>query len=354
MRKFSVILLFALMISCNDTAPASRWSESDAELWYTSHPWLSGCNYIPSNAVNQIEMWSSDTWSPGLIDTELSWAEDLGFKTMRVFLSSVVYGRDPEGLKLRISEFLKICASHGIMPMFVFFDDCWNPESSYGKQSDPQPGIHNSGWVQDPSKNRRSKPEEMYPELKKYVQDVLRTFGRDSRVLMWDLYNEPGNSDYGDSSLTLLKRVFEWARQVAPDQPLTVGVWSESFPSLNAFQLEESDVISFHDYGEATHMMATIDSLAKRGRPLICTEYMARTCGSSFSSIMPLLRERNVAAINWGFVAGKTNTIFAWGTPLPDVQEPEIWFHDIFRPNHTPFDSEEIKVIRQCNGIMGR
>lgn len=266
-------------------------------------------------------------------------------------MSSLVYANDPGGLKSRIDDFLSICDRHGIRPMFVFFDDCWSPESDYGPQPSPKPGVHNSGWVQDPSKERRDNPEITYPELEKYVKDILRTFGRDKRILMWDLYNEPGNNDYNDSSMELLEKVFEWARDAAPTQPLTVGVWSESFPSLNKYQLEESDIISFHDYGTPEHMSATIDSLAKYGRPLVCTEYMARTCGSLFSSVMPILKERNVAAINWGFVSGKTNTIFSWDTPLPEMKEPPIWFHDIFRTDHTPFDEGEIQIIKQCNGI---
>jgi hypothetical protein len=45
-------------------------------------------------------------------------------------------------------------------------------------------------------------------------------------------------------------------------------------------------------------------------------------------------------------VSGKTNTIFAWNTPLPDVKEPKVWFHDIFRQDGTPFDPKEIKAIK--------
>lgn len=351
MRNPSAFILFVILLiaSCAQT-PDTRWTVIKASRWYDSQPWLSGCNYIPSNAINQIEMWSSGTWSPELIDTELSWAEDLGFNTMRVFLSSLVYANDPDGLKSRIDCFLSICDNHGIRPMFVFFDDCWSPESSYGPQPAPKPGVHNSGWVQDPSKERRSKPDITFPELEEYVKDILHTFGHDDRILMWDLYNEPGNSDYNDSSMELLKRVFEWARESAPLQPLTVGVWSRSFPSLNKFQLEASDIISFHDYGTPGHMTATIDSLSVYGRPMICTEYMARTCGSLFADIMPILKERNVAAINWGFVSGKTNTIFSWDNPMPDTKEPPVWFHDIFRPDHTPFDEKEIQIIKDCNG----
>lgn len=352
-QKNLFILAFAAVILCSCCLHQGKWSADKAVKWYSAQPWLSGCNYIPCNAINQIEMWSADTWSPAQIDKELGWAADsLGFNTMRVFLSSVVYANDPQGLVRRIDEFLKICDRYDIMPMFVFFDDCWNPESSYGPQPSPKPGIHNSGWVQDPSRARRTDTLATWPELEKYVKDIMRAFGTDNRILMWDLYNEPGNSGYGYASFPLLKNVFKWAREAAPKQPVTAGVWTASLPDFNAFQLDNSDVISFHEYGTPERMTATIDSLERRGRPLVCTEYMARTRGSLFTTVMPVLKERNVAAVSWGFVAGKTNTIFAWDTPLPDVSEPPVWFHDIYRPDGSAYSAEEIAIIRSCNALV--
>ena len=58
-----------------------------------------------------------------------------------------------------------------------------------------------------------------------------------------------------------------------------------------------------------------------------------------------------MAAISWGFVAGKTNTIFAWDTPLPDLAEPEVWFHDIFRQDGTPYSQAEIDCIKALTGV---
>jgi len=325
---------------------ASRWSEERAQQWYKSQPWLVGCNYIPSSAINQIEMWHKDTFDAKLIDKELSWAHDLGFNTLRVFLSSVVWKNDSIGMKNRINEFLTICQKHQIHPFFVFFDDCWNKESQYGKQPDPKPGVHNSGWVKDPSYSLRKDTLSLYPILEKYVKDIMKTFGNDKRVLMWDLYNEPGNDGNGVSSLSLLKKVFEWARECNPSQPITSGFWSFGCSPINAFQLTHSDVVSYHNYSAENEHAVMIKYLKVLNRPLICTEYMARKNNSTFQSILPLLLREKVAAINWGFVSGKTNTIFAWGTPLPDVKEPEVWFHDIYRKDGTPFDAKEIDCIR--------
>ena len=345
-----VLAMFVGACQCEKEArtTAQRWSEEKANEWYAQLPWMAGADYINAGAINQIEMWSGDTYNHDQIDKELTWAEDLGFKTLRVYLSSVVYENDPEGLKQRMDDFLTICQGHGIRPLFVFFDDCWNAESAYGKQPDPKPGVHNSGWVRDPSASLREDTVSLYPKMEAYVKDVLTTFKDDDRVLLWDLWNEPGNSNHGVSTLPLLKRVFRWAREVNPSQPVTSGVWnwSDDFAPLNAYQLENSDVISYHNYNDAEDHTQCIKYMAMMNRPLICTEYMARRNKSFFQTIMPLLKAHKVMAINWGFVAGKTNTIFAWDEPLPDLQEPPLWFHDIYRQDGTPFSQEEVDSIK--------
>lgn len=334
-----------MTLSCSKES--ARWTPERAQTWYDAQPWLVGCDYIPSNAINQIEMWSADTYSRDLIAKELDWARGIGFNTLRVYLSSVVYENDPEGLKERMDDFLGICSDNFIRPLFVFLDDCWNAESAYGKQPEPKSGIHNSGWVRDPSDALRADTLSLYPKLERYVKDILSSFADDDRVLMWDLYNEPGNSGYGDSSLPLLRKVFEWAQEVRPSQPLTCGVWNHDLKLTSAFMLANSDITSYHNYnGDMANQRNAIDTLKAYGRPLVCTEYMARTLGCTFQNTMPLLKENNVGAINWGFVAGKTNTIFAWSDPMPGAVEPDVWFHDIFRQDGTPYSQEEIDVIK--------
>jgi hypothetical protein len=326
---------------------AKKWSVDKVTAWYAVQPWLSGSNYQPATAINQLEMWSADTFDASTIDKELGWAEELGFSTMRVFLSSVVWNNDAIGFKNRINQLLDISSKHHIRPMFVFFDDCWKAESYYGKQPDPKPGVHNSGWVQDPSVSLRNDTTALFPKLEKYVKDILSTFKDDKRVLMWDLYNEPGNSNHGVSSLPLLKNVFKWARQVNPSQPLSAGIWYFGTNELNTFQIENSDVITYHNYSEEKEHQLWINFLKIQNRPMICTEYMARRNNSRFENIMPLLKSNNVGAINWGFVSGKTNTIFAWDEPKPNEKEPILWFHDIFRQNHTAFDPKEVECIKK-------
>ena len=358
--KKNLIILIALVVCVGFTsatksskqAVAERWTIQKAKTWSASQPWLSGSNYQPATAINQIEMWQNSTFDAATIDKELGWAEELGFTTMRVFLSSVVWKAEPVVFKKNIEKFLTISASHHIRPMFVFFDDCWNPESAIGKQPDPKPGVHNSGWVRDPSVSLRADTTKLFLVMEKYVKDVMGTFKNDNRILLWDLYNEPGNSGHGLASMPLLRNVFKWAREVNPVQPISSGIWYFGTPELNVFQIQNSDVITYHNYANVKEHELWINLLKTTGRPMICTEYMARRNDSKFQNIMPMLKSQNVGAINWGFVSGKTNTIFAWDEPKPNEKEPVLWFHDIFRQDHTCFDQAEVDIIKKTTGKM--
>jgi hypothetical protein len=268
---------------------------------------------------------------------------------MRVYLSSEVWKADATAYKKHIDEYLAISNKHNILTAFVVFDDCWNPETVTGKQPDPKPGTHNSGWVQDPAVSLRADTTKLYPVLEKYVKDILGTFKNDKRILMWDLYNEPGNSNHGVSSLPLLKNVFKWSRQVNPTQPVTAGIWYFKTNELNVFQIENSDIVTYHNYSDERDHQMWINFLKMQDRPMICTEYMARRNNSRFENIMPLLKQNNIGAINWGFVSGKTNTIFAWDEPHPELKEPVLWFHDIYRTDKTPFDTKELEFIKKMN-----
>ncbi len=332
--------------SSNAGEASKQWPVEKANAWYATHAWIIGADYIPSNAINQLEMWQASTFDSATNDRELGWAENIGFNTMRVFLHSVAWKEDKDGFKKRINTFLNIADRHHIQIMFVFFDDVWNKVPKAGTQPAPKPGIHNSGWMQDPGQPM-STDSSIYPQLELYVKDILTTFAHDKRILLWDLYNEPGNSDKKETSLPLLRKIFQWARSVNPDQPVSAGLWAWDFEKLNAFQVANSDVITYHDYEEAPLHQRVIELLKANGRPLICTEYMARIRNSRFSTILPLLKKENVGAINWGLVTGKTNTKYAWDTPMPDGGEPVEWFHDIFYADGTPYRKDETDLIKK-------
>ena len=346
----TVIALY-LLSGCNSTSKerpieqGGRWSIEKANKWYVEQSWLIGCNFIPSTAINQLEMWQAETFDPATIDRELGWAEDIGMNCVRVYLHHLAWEIDKEGFKSRIEKYLEIADSHGIKTILIFFDDCWNATYQAGKQPEPVTGKHNSGWVRDPG-DLLYQDSTLITTLEEYVKDVVTTFKDDKRIVIWDLYNEPGNH-YGDDSLPLLKKVFEWSREINPSQPLTSGLNNITYIGVTNFQLENSDVITYHNYKNPENHQNAIDTLRKYSRPLICTEYMARRNNSLFQDILPMLKNENVGAINWGLVAGKTNTIFAWGEVIPDGSEPELWFCDIFRTDGTPYKQEEVELIKK-------
>ncbi len=332
--------------STTPTQERLRWDAVQADNWALENGWMRGSDFIPSTAINQLEMWQEETFDTATIHRELGYAKGIGFNLIRVYLHHKAWQQDSAGFKDRMEQYLAIASSLGIKTMFVFMDDCWNGKSDIGLQPKPRQGIHNSGWVQDPGQDE-SADTTYFPILKRYVQDVMTHFADDHRIVLWDLYNEPGNSGKRNGSMPLLKAVFGWARSTSAIQPVTAGVWDANLHDLNVYQLAESDIITFHNYATTGSMQATIDSLKTYGRPLLCSEYMARTNGSTFENILPLLKKEGVSAINWGLVTGKTNTMYAWSdTTHQDGSEPDLWFHDIFRPDGSPYRQAEVDLIK--------
>jgi hypothetical protein len=310
--------------------------------------------------VNQLEMWEAETFDPITIDRELGWAENLGFNSVRVFLHNLLWEHDAPGLIERMERFLSIADSHGIGVMFVLFDSVWNPFPAKGKR-EYKIGVHNSGWLQSPGLEIL-KDLSKHDSLEGYVKGVIKHFAKDHRVHVWDLFNEPCNRNvvsYGayepenkaELSHALLKKVFAWAREVNPSQPLTSGVWigewtEEKLKDLDRFMLENSDIISFHNYESADEIERRIKCLQRFGRPILCTEYMARGMNSTFESILPVLNKYNVGGYSWGLVAGKTQTNYAWDSwSVTYDGEPDVWFHDIFRQDGTPYREEEVRFL---------
>jgi hypothetical protein len=340
-----------------------RWSVERAEEWYLSRPWPVGCNFIASTAVNQLEMWQEDTFDPETIQRELGWAADIGFNTMRVYLHDLAYEVDPAGFRDRLQTYLGIADGLGIATMFVFFDDCWNSTVKAGTQPEPLPRVHNSRWVESPGLEeleRFPRDQALRSRLEGYVKDIMQMLSDDPRVLMWDMYNEPGNFTVepdrrelvGERCLPLLEAAFTWARDVSPSQPVTVGLFNRDYREgepgpISRLKLESSDIVTFHTYEAAEVMKSDIERLRELGgHPLICTEYMARTFDSTFENILPILSEERVGAISWGLVSGKTQTIYPWDSWFKEyTEEPDPWYHDILHPDGRPYDEKEIATI---------
>ena len=357
-----------------------KWSPERARAWYEKQPWLRGCNFIPSTAINQLEMWQAETFDPETIERELGWAADLGFNAMRVYLHDLLWLQDIAGFKDRIHRYLDISNGRGIRTIFVLFDDCWHDHPRLGQQPAPKPGVHNSGWVKSPGTQALKTPSE-WRRLEDYISDIVSSFGSDERVILWDLYNEPGNNFLVSLNLPfvlrnvqllgqlfkhrflpgpserLLRQAFSWARAVDPIQPLTAGLYYLKpglGAKLNSLALELSDVVTFHSYFKLSDTVQIVDRLQQSGRPLICTEYLARSVPNTFETHLPYFKHNKIGAINWGLVGGKTQTMYSWQDYYPDGSEPPLWYHDILRRDGAPYRSEEAEFIRQVTSKVSK
>ena len=343
-----------------------KWTKEKANNWYKDQPWLVGCNFLPSTAINQLEMFQEDSFDEDTITRELNWAKDLGFNSLRVYLHDLLWSEKDKFKKI-FEKFLDLCHERNIKPIIVLFDDCHRPYPKLGKQPLPVKGVHNSGWKQSPGMELVNEIHEEKVDakelnrLKEFIQGMLRDYANDERILMWDIYNEPGQFGMGDKALKLLSLTWEWAHEARPSQPITScldGSIGEEILKLNG---ENSDVITFHTY-EAEKLEPTIERLKKFERPILCTEYMAREFGTTFKFSLPIFKKENVGCYNWGFVAGKSQTHFGWSTILElqkkkengdflrdddEIPEPKEWFHDIYRVDGSPYDEKEIEFIKK-------
>ena len=401
MKLFTSITLSSfilLLLSCNNNINIEkkdlRWSKERIQNWYDNQPWLVGTNFITSSSINQLEFWQEESFDIDLIKKELKLSASIGMNTHRVFLHDLLWKQDSIGFLKRIDKFLDIANKNGIKTMLVFFDDVWHPYPKLGKQPEPIPHIHNSGWVQSPGVEILTNINR-HDELEGYVKGIVSNFKDDERVLCWDLYNEPSQHNgaprvskervfeiyknigitlteeelplyYRDKmeptgkekrkyTLPLLEKAFGWVRELNPSQPITVGIFDHSRPwdkfedllPLEQLILKNSDFISYHGYDNLEVEISRINQLKVYGRPIVCTEYVARENGNIFENMLPLFKENRIGAYNWGFVSGKTNTIYPWKSwDSTYTGPPKKWHHDIFYPNGEPFSNKEVELIK--------
>ncbi len=352
----SAVLLVVLPLSQSASGePVPRWTNAQADRWAKEHGWLVGCNFVPSTAVNSLEMWQAETFDPKTIDRELGWAQSLGYNSVRIFLHSLLWQSDSKGFTGRMEKFLSIADKHHIGAVFVLLDSCFNPDPKLGKQPDPIPRRHNSRWVQCPGPAVLNDPARR-ERLKLYVVGVVAHFRNDRRVQFWDVWNEP-HADV-PPVLPTLEKAFGWAREARPAQPLTSGIWGNwsakrRIGPLERLQLEQSDIVTFHNYQPLAVVKAEVEALRRYRRPLICTEFMARTEGSTFDPILGYFHQQGVGATSAALVEGRIQCKYPWdsleGKRYPE--EPPVWFHDVFRKDGLPYDAREVAYIRSITGV---
>ena len=355
-----------------------RWTETDARNWWQARTWVCGFNFLPSTAVNFIEMWHADTFDMPTIERELGWAAEIGFNAVRVNLPFLGWTEDREGLLDRLDRLMGAAAACGIESVPCLFDDCGfgGVEPVWGAQPNPVPGIHNSRAVASPGR-AAVLDKGLRKSLQAYVRDVITEFRADPRILFWDLYNEPGNrmdfektaysqfdSELENHALSLMETSFAVAREIGPDAPLSVAAWTTPLPDSDAhpYQTEidrsallHSDIITFHAYWNRKRVMQFIDYLEVLDRPIFCTEWMARQIDSRISDQLELFHSRGVGCFQWGLVKGRTQTWLPWPDDLVRAHggriDRDVWFHDLLDESGHPYDRHEVETIRALTGL---
>jgi hypothetical protein len=330
------------------------WTKEQAWSWYDKYPLIVGFNYVPSTAVNSTEFFMASTYDHETINKELSWANRYGYNAIRFFLPFIVWKNNPIDFIQRLNDFLNLCHKHQLHAIPVLFDDCAfaNLEPYLGKQNDPVPLTHNSGWTPSPGKSYTLDISK-YDELEQYVKHIITELKDDDRVMMWDLYNEPGNNQLGSRSLFLLEKAFSWSREVNPKQPLTTGVWAltngaaEIDTKFNCYKaIELSDIITYHQYDQPINMEKHLLELKEIGYPMICTEWMARFYfDCRIDNVLPIFIKYQVGSTHWGLINGKTQTHIPWGWEKTSG-EPPIWFHDVLKKDGSPYMESEMVLIK--------
>ena len=349
-----------------------RWSKERAWEWYNSRPWIRGCNYMSADCVNRVDQWQSLHFEERMETTEreLALMRELGYNSVRLILEYVVWQKEHDSFLVRFERYISLCDKYGISCMIVLANDCMPPKTELWKMPDigeqsydigyhggrrhSQHGAHN-----EPAPHFYLDNKESREDYFKMVKEIVSLYKDDSRILMWDVCNEIGNSRRRGITLPHIKEMVKMIREINPSQPLTIGAWwaGDDYSFSNdedAFALECSDIITYHCYGRYTEHIQIIKNLKKLGRPLINTEWLARCTGNTVFDNFPLFYLENIGCYNWGFVAGKYQTYEPyeghWQWYESDKNAPidfTKWFHDLYRISHRPYDPRETELIKK-------
>ena len=354
-KALTLLLIIFIEATCVNTFAqpvAKKWTEEKANSWYSKQPWYCGFNYIPAYAINYTAMWDKTSFSCTAIDKELALAQTTGMNVLRSVLQFAVFEDDPAYFLKTLDTFLNICDKHKIKFVPALFDDCvfgLEHDPKVGIQPEPLPGWY--AWAWSPSPGHSLVVDELtHPRIEKYVKAVMSRFKEDSRILFWDLYNEPTNGGLGSASFPLLKKVVTWARFINPSQPVSIDIWNND-TRLNDIAIAASDIITFHNYGNKEVLTKQIADLRKYNRPIINTEWMNRPNGSLIETHLSVFKREKVGCMMWGLVNGKTQTNLPWGH-RPGDPLPLVWQHDLYHSDFSPYSIAETDTIKKAMGVI--
>lgn len=325
-----------------------------ADAVYTANPkpptdGLVGANYTPAYAVNQVQFWHD--FRPEVVETELAAArKHFGISTLRVYLHSLNFFEDKQSFLANLEQFLAICDRHGIRPGFVFFDDCHREEGIFlDKPTEPVMGWHNSRWAQCPQK--RDRDSNNLEKFKPYIQEIVRSYRTDRRVLFWEIFNEPApGAEYSD---TLKRAGYRWAKEVEPLQPVlnchrSKAGWGDT---------DVTDIVDAHLYQADTPAWDRMAD-ANAGKGAVITEAGARWIGTRRNfgepcGVMHWLERRRAARkstpgvyLCWELMVGNSNCRWHW-VDKPGAPEPTVPWCGLLWPDGAPVSLAEAEAARR-------
>lgn len=349
------------------------WNKERAWEWYNARPWIRGCNFMGSDCANRIDQWQEYGFEERFqtADRELKLVAETGFNSIRIIMDFFVWKHERAGYMQRLERYIALAAKYGITCTIVFGNDCMPVKAEalsrlkLGEQ-EWHLGWHGGrkvsqhGTFGEAGYHLLDEPE-LALEHYEWVREIVDTYKNDERILMWDVFNEPGNSNRKNMSLPHLKKFFEIIREINPIQPLTAGIFTcdgkvDELPEIQRFALDNSDIVSFHNYGSYETNVCLLKRLKKLGRPIVNTEWLARCLHNNVQEIYPLFYLEKVGCYCWGFVVGKYQTHEPWNSVWDQYEKnPNLdwdftkWFHDLYRPSLHPYDPKEIELIKRFN-----
>ena len=388
----------AAALAATASASAARtapWTKERAWKWYDAQPWIRGCNYMPASAANHLELWQSYGSEERFaeVEREMALAERAGFNTMRVILAKwgfSVWYHDHDGFMRNFERTLAVFARHGIRAIVVLGNDCSRPKELW-----ELPKLGPQSWDLGYHGGRKKSETASYPDAVGYTmlddpvlrpkffemcEELVGKYAQDDRILLWNVWNEPGQSNRGEKTVVDMRELFGRLWKIDPKQPLAADLfwgdygmgpghaneWAwQGTPTghklgfLRAQKLagELSDIISYHCYDAYAFQVRLIRELKDfYGRPLVNTEWLARCRHCNVEELYPLYYLERIGAVNWGLVAGAYQTYEPWEGMWEEVErgggkgyDLTKWFHDLYRPSHRPYDPREIDLIRKFN-----
>lgn len=350
-----------------------KWSKERIWKWYDNRPWIRGCNYMSADCANRIDQWQEYGFEERFATTENEFLlmSKLGYNSIRIIPEFFVWLKEHDGFMERFERYIALANQNGISCMVVLGNDCCPPKEEalnrmYLGEQHVDWGYHGGRKISQHSYfdgagySVLDKPE-YAAKYYEFVEEIVEKYKNDERIIIWDVFNEPGNSKRYSMSLPHMEKFIQIIRSINPIQPITIGIWSqvtnfEKLTDIEKYGLENSDIISYHNYASYEDNIYEIKLLKKYERPIFNTEWLNRCGGNSIEELFPLFYLEKIGCYNWGFVAGKYqtyephNSIWQSFENNPDdfdTYDFTKWLHDIYRPSHRPYNPKETKLIKR-------